>query len=87
MKTEYNYIHFFHVGKSKSGKTDIYHCFNSDNGVYLGLISYYAGWYKYVFEPNREFKIIFENKCLRDIAEFTELLSKMQRDKRKLQTT
>jgi hypothetical protein len=83
MKTQYNYIHFNHVGKSKSGKTDIYECYNSENGTYLGKVSYYAGWYKYVFEPNNELKLIFENKCLRDIAEFTEMLSKMQREKSK----
>jgi hypothetical protein len=79
LQTKFKFIHFEYGGRSKSGKTFIYFCYNSENKTFLGRVSYYAGWYKYVFEPDNSLKLIFENQCLKDIATFLEELNKLQR--------
>lgn len=82
VQTEFTYINFKLIGTSKSGRTNIYECFNKENHTLLGKVSYYYGWNKYVFEPNKELKLIFENRCLKDIALFLELITTDQRKNR-----
>jgi hypothetical protein len=39
-------------------------------GAHLGMVVWFPRWKKYVFEPSVEYGIIFEETCLRDIADF-----------------
>lgn len=71
MGTHESYIDFTHIGKSKSGKTDIY-VVTSDRDD-LGEIKWWAHWRRYVFMPDAE--TVFEQDCLREIATFIEELT------------
>ena len=58
---------------SKSGKTKIYQVM-ADTGQHLGDIKWYASWRKYAFFP--EPNTLYEQDCLRDIANFLEEIKK-----------
>lgn len=60
------YIDF--LCKSKSGKTNIYQVISE--GIHLGDIKWYAQWRKYAFFPEKN--TLYEQDCLRDIANFLE---------------
>ncbi len=63
-----SYLNFVYVGRSPSGKTSQYRVSGS-NDVYLGLISWYGAWRKYVFYPGDG---LFDPSCLRELADFCE---------------
>lgn len=69
------YIDF--LCKSKSGKTNIYQVMNK--GLHLGDIKWWSPWRKYAFFP--EEGTLFEQDCLRDIAEFIEKQMGKRRNK------
>ena len=52
---------------------------NSAIGVLLGEVSWYGPWRKYSFFPNRDLHLVFEQVCLRDIADFCERETKNYR--------
>ncbi len=56
-------------GESASGKTSIWYVNNKD-GTPLGYIMWHGPWRKYCFAPRD--KTIYEQDCLRDIANFCE---------------
>lgn len=53
-----------------TGKTKIWDVVTKDGKVLLGQIKWYPGWRKYAFFPFE--KTIYEQICLRDLAEFME---------------
>ena len=65
-----SWIKFEPTGCSKSGKTKVYEVIPKDGGGSLGRIAWYAPWHKYAFFPSSY--TIFEQDCLRDIADFCE---------------
>ena len=57
--------------KGYQRKTNIYHVLPKDDmHGRLGRVIWFARWRKYVFEPEPE--TVYEETCLREIAEFVE---------------
>lgn len=79
--TEPKYIHFEQTGISPTGKTKIWAVLTSDGeDTLLGHIKYYGAWHQYSFYTDSPFTdLVFEKQCLRDIANFCEEQSKLQR--------
>jgi hypothetical protein len=51
-------------------KTDVWHVWNLGESAHLGVVKWYGPWRKYAFFPAAE--TLYEQDCLRDIAEFVE---------------
>jgi hypothetical protein len=47
-----------------------------DSGEALGLVDWYGAWRCYVFTPTLEVETVYEQRCLRDIADFVEARTK-----------
>ena len=62
------WVTFEELGKSTSGKTSAFGVFTKDGGIELGWVKWFGRWRKYSFFPTSN--TIFEETCLRDIAEF-----------------
>ena len=77
LKTEGKYIDFRLHALSPSGKTKIWKVQNRENLTILGTISWFGRWRKYVFEPKPD--MVFEETCLRDIAQFIQQETTLQR--------
>ena len=73
------YISFAKGIRQEGRKTDWWEVYNKDNNSYLGLITYRPGWRKYIFAPATA--CIFEQVCLRDIANFIETATKDYKEK------
>jgi hypothetical protein len=71
MKTKYKYIEFIQAEDFKGKQR--WTCQNRELGNALADIFYYKLWKEYVsnFNPNS----IFNNSCLRDIADFLDQLN------------
>ncbi len=71
-----SYITFSGARPSESGKTSIWEV-HSIHGACLGRIAWMGGWRKYAFhvEPHT----VYEEKCLREIAEFCEFRTQLHR--------
>jgi hypothetical protein len=67
IKHETRWLTFFMV--DCTDKTVIYSVRNSKNGSMLGYVKWSGGFRKYVFAPVQE-ELIFDESCLRDIADF-----------------
>jgi len=61
---EGKYIRFVH--RAAGPKTMVWSVMNND-GEYLGVVRWFGSWRKYAYEPERA---VFEEVCLRDIADF-----------------
>lgn len=61
-----------------------FHIFNADNGSYVGFIRWYTPWRKYGFFPPESgpAAAVFEEVCLRDIADFLEKLTAERKESR-----
>ncbi|KKN39464.1 hypothetical protein LCGC14_0743350 [marine sediment metagenome] len=73
MKTKYKFIHFaealpVHVEKL------LWVCHNNRDNHVLGTIPEEKVWKQYVFQPSPN--CIFNNGCLRDIADFLDQINK-----------
>ena len=77
LKTEGKYIDFHLHALSPSGKTKTWKVQNRENLTILGTISWFGRWRKYVFEPKPD--MVFEETCLRDIAQFIQQETTYQR--------
>jgi hypothetical protein len=64
------FIQFKDEGPTESGKTHTFRVDSTQDGSYLGRISWFGRWRKYVFFPASN--TIFEQVCMRDISEFIE---------------
>lgn len=53
-----------------TGKTKMWEVVSKEGGDRLGLVKWYPGWRRYCFFPAPN--TIFEQDCLRDIAQFCE---------------
>jgi hypothetical protein len=72
------YITFRFESLSESGKTSQWTILSENNDV-LGHIDWFGRWRKYIFRPS--FLTVYEEICLREIAEFIELQTKTHRAK------
>lgn len=73
MKTKYRYINF----EQDTMDPQEWVLRNSRSKDILGFVSYYKPWKQYVIEfPHSD--DVFNNQCLKDIADFLEQLNKSQ---------
>lgn len=76
--SEGKWIRFEEGPPSASGKTRTWSVVQREWGSgAIGEVAWYAPWRKYVFEPRSS--IVFEQICLRDIADFIEARTREQR--------
>ena len=87
--SEPKYIEFHWKGYSKSGVTETWHVVPKDNNsIVLGLIKWDAPWrcYSFFIYPwmfaNKDDFLKYEKFCMRDIANFCEKVTKLQREKK-----
>ena len=84
--SEPKYIEFHWIGYSKSGATETWRVMTKDKQDELGEIKWYGPWRCYAFSAfcGEIFQTtpIFEKQCLRDIANFLEKVTKLQREKK-----
>lgn len=70
------------IGTSASGKTRIWHIITRDeNQFILGEVKWFGRWRKYAFFPSEHIVGVFEEDCLRDIADFIEAQTKEHKQK------
>jgi hypothetical protein len=77
--TKGTYIDFRLHGFSPSGKTKIWVVQNREDHSVLGRVSWFGRWRKYIFHPPEHADLVFEEVCLREIAQFIEEETKAQR--------
>jgi len=75
------WIVFRFLRMSESGKTQVWEVVNTDESLLLGYVEWFGRWRKYIFRPLS--MTVYEQDCLRDIAEFIELQTKMHRSAKK----
>lgn len=63
-------------------KTKVWDVWPKDAHERIGIIKWFGRWRKYCFFP--ELNTVYEEDCLRDIAEFIERVTKEHRQKKKL---
>jgi hypothetical protein len=74
-----SWINFLPCGATPSGKTQIWTVRATlQAGAILGMIRWHGAWRKYAFYPNKD--TLFEEDCLRDIANFCEGQTKQHRE-------
>ncbi len=77
------WITFSEVGPSITGKTIIWYVYSSKDedgtNLAIGEIRWFGRWRKYAFFPDRD--TIYEQDCLRDLAQFCEDKTKAHRSK------
>ena len=61
-------------------KTNIWDVVTAEKCEKLGVIKWFPHWRKYAFFPNME--TVYENICLKDIAEFIEEQMREKRQKK-----
>jgi hypothetical protein len=76
---EGTYIKF--VEGTPKPKTKTWNIVSKENGSELGWIGWYSQWRKYAFFPNEQ--TLYEEKCLREIAQFLQEATKRHKDKPK----
>jgi hypothetical protein len=74
------YLVFYNSGPRKGQKTNVYDVY-AGTSVKLGLIKWYAPWRKYSYFPN--LNTVYEQVCLREIAEFCEIETRKRKEKNK----
>jgi hypothetical protein len=86
LQFEGKYIEFHWAGYSKTGVTETWRVMTKGSlSVLLGTIKWFGSWRCYSFfvsSAEGEFELVFEKQCLRDIANFCEKVTVMQREKR-----
>lgn len=79
--TEGTYIKFLLMEPKQDRKTKQWQVANKEMDDVLGLVSWYAPWRKYTFSP-ANYGMVFEQVCLREIADFIEAQTKAHREQR-----
>jgi hypothetical protein len=59
-------------------KTKVWTVEVKENGDIIGTVKWYSGWRKYAFFP--EDNTVYENDCLRDIADFIEKQMRLRKE-------
>lgn len=72
-KTNYKFIGFKEINKS-----DKWICYNIKANTTLGLVEYYLPWDQYIIEFEQG--TIFNNQCLKDIANFLTQINKKYKE-------
>lgn len=61
-------------------KTTVWRIESIENGVILGYVKWFPNWRKYAFFPEED--TVYEQDCLKDIANFIEIQMKCRKDKK-----
>lgn len=75
-----DWVDLVHIGKSPSGKTDVYAVVNV-GGTNLGEVRWRGQWRGYAFYPDPD--TLYEQHCMRTIADWLEDLTRAHREGRK----
>ncbi len=75
--TESKWITFEEFGRSTTGKTVVWEVVEKASQGVLGEVKWFGRWRCYGFFPKLE--TVFEQQCLRDIADFCEQQTRAQR--------
>jgi hypothetical protein len=68
--------------RRKGAKTDVWHVWSlKDPPAHLGVVKWFSAWRRYAFFPAPE--TLYEQDCLRDLAEFIEAETVKQRKGRR----
>lgn len=79
---EGDHIQMIDAGRSPSGKTVVWGVWTKTEAMIpLGCVRWHAPWRKYCFYP--EPNTLYEQTCLRDIAEFVESMTSLKPRERK----
>lgn len=62
-------------------KTETWFVLNKYDNIHLGWIGWFSRWRKYAFSPKPN--TVYEEDCLRDIAEFCVLMTKQHKNMRR----
>lgn len=73
------WIVFEKIGKSKTGKTNIWRVSDAKGGYEVAEIRWYGRWRRYALFPLGF--TIFDHECLREVADFCETESKKARQR------
>lgn len=73
------YINFIEQPIKSPRKTKVWGVRSKGTGEMIGGIKWLSGWRKYAFFPNME--TVYEEICLRDIAEFIERVTEEHKQK------
>jgi len=77
--SEPKWIQFFEQPPIPGRKTRIWLIAVKDGQGLLGSIAWYGPWRKYVFAPTPHATTVYEERCLRDIADFIQTRTKEHR--------
>ena len=80
------WIEFEELGTSKSGKTKIWVVYSKKDEVpfsdlWIGQVKWMSSWRKYAFFPEQD--TVYEQDCLRDLAQFCEDQNKAHKEAKK----
>lgn len=70
--------------RKRGAKTDVWHVWSIKEApmtAHLGIVKWFAPWRKYAFFPAEQ--TLYEQDCLRDLAEFVEVETVKQRKGRR----
>lgn len=76
---ESKWIKFEHYPPKQGCKTSMWIVKAKEGDVTIGLIKWYCAWRSYCFFPAND--TIFEEDCLRDIANFIEVETRKHKEK------
>ena len=79
---EGTHVYFTDKGASASGKTRIWEVLPEHSVIPLGTVKWFGRWRKYSFFP--ELNTVYEQDCLRDIAEFCETITRQHRENKRV---
>jgi hypothetical protein len=82
--TKGTYIDFRLHGFSPSGKTKVWVVQNREDHSILGRVVWFGRWRRYTFNPPVSSDLVFEEVCLREIAQFIEEETKAHRVSKKV---
>lgn len=71
------YVTFRYIGIALGQKTGRWHVLSTESGDILGHVKWFGRWRRFAFFPEAE--TVFEQDCMRDIAEFIEARTKEHR--------
>lgn len=79
-RTDGTYIFFYNLGPWRKQITDRYEVLTKTVNA-IGQVRWFGSWRKYCFFPYEE--TVYEEVCLREIAEFCEKVTKEHKAKKK----
>lgn len=77
------FITFTELPQDPKKKTKVWEIYTKDDNILLGRVGWFTSWRKYCFSPiikQGEYQV-YEQQCLRDIADFVEEQTKLQKEK------